>query len=103
MSSRHPRMSVQTLKVLAAILEAAPSEISGADVARTAGLRSGTLYPILMRFEALEWLASRWEAEDPHSLGRPRRRLYRLTGLGQARARAALQELQPLLRRLAWA
>ena len=83
---RDVRISLQTLKVLEAFLENPTEEISGADVHRRSGIASGTLYPILLRLESAGWFVSRWEAVDPVSAGRPRRRLYRLTGSGLRRA-----------------
>jgi PadR family transcriptional regulator, regulatory protein PadR len=83
---RDVRMSLQTLKVLEAFLDEPTDELSGADVLKRSGIASGTLYPILLRLEAAGWFVSRWEAVDPASLGRPRRRLYRLTPTGLARA-----------------
>ena len=77
--------------------------MSGADIGKAASLRSGTLYPILMRLEECGWLSSRWEEGDPKKLGRPRRRYYRVTGIGATRAHAALRELQPGNGRVAWA
>jgi PadR family transcriptional regulator, regulatory protein PadR len=79
-------MSLQTLKVLEAFLDEPTDELSGADVLKRSGIASGTLYPILLRLEAAGWFVSRWEAVDPASVGRPRRRLYRLTPTGLARA-----------------
>lgn len=79
-------MSFQTLKVLEAFLENPAEERSGADVHRRSGIASGTLYPILLRLESAGWFVSRWEAIDPVDAGRPRRRLYRLTRSGLARA-----------------
>ena len=80
--------SAQTLAVLAA-LDAGPAAWRhGYELASETGLRSGTLYPILV------WLADRkiveacWEEGEP--AGRPRRHLYRLTGDGLATAAAAL-------------
>lgn len=83
---RDVRMSLQTLRVLDAFLENPTDELSGADVQRRSRLASGTLYPILLRLESAGWFVSRWEAIDPVSAGRPRRRLYRLTPTGLARA-----------------
>jgi DNA-binding PadR family transcriptional regulator len=83
---RDVRISLQTLRVLEAFLENATEQLSGADVQKRSGLASGTLYPILLRLEAAGWFVSRWEAIDPASAGRPRRRLYRLTPGGLARA-----------------
>ncbi|MEX1008830.1 MAG: helix-turn-helix transcriptional regulator [Acidimicrobiia bacterium] len=45
----------------------------------------GTLYRALARMEHAGLLTSRWEdAEIAEAEGRPRRRLYRITGLGEA-------------------
>jgi DNA-binding PadR family transcriptional regulator len=84
--SRDVRMSLQTLKVLEAFLDDPTREQSGADVHKRSSLASGTLYPILLRLESAGWLNSRWEAVDPSAVGRPRKRLYRLTGSGLTRA-----------------
>ena len=83
---RDVRMSLQTLRVLDAFLENPADELAGADVQKRSGLASGTLYPILLRLESAGWFMSRWESIDPSSAGRPRRRLYRLTPSGLARA-----------------
>ena len=98
-----PRMTSQTLRVLSAIMGAGGRELSGVEISREARLASGTLYPMLMRLEQYGWLESRWETEDPQALGRPRRRYYRITGIGETRARAAARELEPVVGRLAWA
>jgi PadR family transcriptional regulator PadR len=56
-------------------------------------LRSGTIYPLLARLEKAGWLESKWEEIDPAEQGRPRRRLYRLTGEGEVVAARALAEI----------
>ena len=84
--SKDVRMSLQTLRVLEAFLENPTQELAGADVQKRGQLASGTLYPILLRLEAAGWFVSRWESVDPSQVGRPRRRLYRLTPSGLARA-----------------
>lgn len=83
---RDVRMSFQTMKVLESFLDNPSDTMSGADVQKRSGLASGTLYPILLRLEGAGWFASRWESVDPVTAGRPRRRLYRLTPGGLARA-----------------
>jgi DNA-binding PadR family transcriptional regulator len=80
------RMSLQTLRVLEPFLENPTDELSGVDVQERSSLASGTLYPILLRLESAGWFVSRWEAVDPAAVGRPRRRLYRLTPNGLTRA-----------------
>jgi PadR family transcriptional regulator PadR len=80
------RLSLQTLRVLEAFLENPAQELAGADLHRRGKLASGTLYPILLPLESAGWFVSRWEAAAAAHLARPRRRLYRLTSSGMARA-----------------
>ena len=79
-------MSLQTLRVLEAFLTDPTDQLSGADVHERCGIASGTLYPILLRLEAAGWFVSKWESVDPTVVGRPRRRLYRLTPTGLRQA-----------------
>jgi PadR family transcriptional regulator, regulatory protein PadR len=86
--SRRAAFSVQTLAVLAA-LAAEPSAMRhGYELARETGLKSGTLYPILIRLADRKLVEACWEEGEP--AGRPRRHLYRLTSDGLAAAMAAL-------------
>ena len=55
-------------------------ELEGRDGAQHL-LGFGTLYKALSRLERDGILESRWEDVDPVLVGRPRRRLYRATGL----------------------
>lgn len=93
MADRQPRLSHQTLKVLRLFCDAPREERAGSAIARSTGLGSGTLYPILDRLESAGWLTSSWEVGEPSALGRPRRRLYTITALGQQQAVSALNEL----------
>lgn len=87
---RRSGFSPQTLSVLAC-LEAAPATWRhGYQLAKETELRSGTLYPILIRLAERGLVEARWEEEQP--TGRPRRHLYRLSPDGLAAARAALAE-----------
>ena len=103
MPAGEPRITGPTLKVLGALLACGRVELSGAEISRATKLSSGTLYPILFRLERAGWLESRWEAEDPKALGRPRRRFYQVTALGARSARAAVKDLEPAFGRVAWA
>lgn len=85
-----PRMTAQTLAVLAVFLEDSTTEWHGFELAQRTKLKSGTLYPLLARLEKAGWLGSRMEEVDPRVVGRPRRRHYVLTGDG---LRAARREL----------
>jgi PadR family transcriptional regulator PadR len=99
-----PRLSFQTLQVLQAFLAGPEYALAGTDVLRQTGLASGTAYPILARLEQAGWLASEWEHSDPKQAGRPRRRYYRITGLGVRKAEDALRRIRPsAAQKLAWA
>jgi len=60
MDNREPRLTAQTLKVLGSLMVNPKQEMSGAEIAASTKLASGTLYPILMRLEEAKWLESRW-------------------------------------------
>jgi PadR family transcriptional regulator PadR len=86
--SRRAAFSAQTLAVLAALAARPASWRHGYDLAGETGLKSGTLYPILVRLADREMVEACWEEGEP--AGRPRRHLYRLTTDGLAAATAAL-------------
>lgn len=102
MGSDNPRMTTQTLKVLSALMSSDLEELAGADIARKTKLASGTLYPILFRLEEAGFLTSRWEADAPRDLKRPRRRLYKITGAGARNAKLSIREFKAALGSLAW-
>ena len=77
---RNRRPSRQTAEVLAALAADPSAWRHGYELGREVGLRSGSLYPILVRLSDRELLESRWEADPP--AGRPPRHLYRLTATG---------------------
>jgi DNA-binding PadR family transcriptional regulator len=87
-----PRMTTQMLAVLNVLVGDPAAEWYGLELTKLAGLKPGTIYPILDRLLKLGWLERRWEQIDPVAEGRPRRRLYRLTGVGASAARWALDE-----------
>lgn len=85
-----PRLSYQGLLVLRAFLDHQRKELCGADLLKITNLSSGTLYPILLRFEKYSLLESDWEDAAPKEVGRPRRRLYKITPHGAQSARQLL-------------
>jgi PadR family transcriptional regulator, regulatory protein PadR len=87
-----PRFSAQTLSVLVALCDEPSQWQHGYALAKQTGLKSGTLYPILIRLADRGLVEACWQ--DEPEPGRPRRHLYRLTAAGlasaaEARARAA--------------
>ena len=89
-SDSGPRMTMPTRVVLQTLLKKSGQEMYGLQISREAKLPSGTIHPILARLEGLGWVESFWEDIDPIKQGRPRRRYYRLSAKGAARASAAL-------------
>lgn len=90
---RPPNASRQTRLLLAALLERPRIWRHGYELAKQTGLKSGTLYPLLMRLSEQGLLAARWtESDQP---GKPPRHLYRPTAAGLALARDQRARLDP--------
>jgi len=83
-----PGFSAQILSVLAALCDQPLRWQHGYALARQTGLKSGTLYPILIRLADRDLAEASWE--DTPSPGRPRQHLYRPTAAGLASATGAL-------------
>jgi PadR family transcriptional regulator PadR len=75
------------MRVLQLLLEEPTAWHYGYEISQRTGLKSGTLYPILIRLADQGWLETRWA--EPERQGRPARHTYRLTQVG-SRAAAAL-------------
>lgn len=86
-------LSKQARAVLAALLDARDRWSHGYDLARLAGIKSGTLYPLLIRLEAQGYLLAEWQ--PPAEPGRPPRHAYRLTARGVELARNGLPHPSP--------
>jgi PadR family transcriptional regulator, regulatory protein PadR len=78
--TRQPNTSQQTLRVLRLLLEEPTAWHYGYEISQRTGLKSGTLYPILIRLADQGWLETRWA--EPQRQGRPARHTYRLTPVG---------------------
>jgi PadR family transcriptional regulator PadR len=78
--------SPQALLVLAALREQPSQWQHGYALAERTGLKSGTLYPVLIRLADRRLVEACWQQEP--APGRPRRHQYRLTAGGLARAAA---------------
>ncbi len=71
---------------VAVLLDVGSQWSHGYELVRLAGVKSGTLYPLLIRLEAQGCLEAEWQA--PTESGRPPRHAYRLTASGVQLARA---------------
>lgn len=88
------KMSLASLKVLYLFASEPREQRSGYEISAALSLASGTLYPILARFEANGLLQSEWEEIDPSQAGRPRRRYYQLTTQGAVFASEQMRDLE---------
>lgn len=73
------RYSPQSVAVLGCFAENVSRWKHGYDISRSTGLKSGTLYPILIRLAGLGLLETAWATAEA---GRPPRHLYKLTDQG---------------------
>ena len=101
------RRTHSLMAVLAALLEAPDDDNYGLELARVAGIRPGSVYPILVRLEGEGWITGHWEDIDESAEGRRKRKYFRLTGVGATQAagelamwRRELQRPPPLAPRL---
>jgi len=90
-----PRLSPQTLRVLETFVARPTAWRYGYDLSRETALKSGTLYPILMRLAKYGLLETKWVATED---GVPPRHTYRLTAKGAELARAQQPAARPSLR-----
>lgn len=82
--TRSRSLSPVARRVLAALARAGTAGRHGYDLCAETGVKSGTLYPLLIRLEGQGYLVAAWKASDVP--GRPPRHVYRLTGAGRALA-----------------
>src|SRR5579859_43008 len=86
---RNRRPSAPTLIVLDALTRRPRDWQYGYELSQSTELKSGTLYPLLMRLSDRGLLESHWQpAAQP---GRPPRHVYRLTAAGASFARESLR------------
>ena len=82
--ARRSNISPQTRTVLSALAAQPQAWRYGYDLSKETGLKSGTLYPLLIRLADQGLLETEWR--PPQQPGRPPRHAYRLTGDGLALA-----------------
>lgn len=84
--TRTRALSGHARALLAALLAAGPRWSYGYELTSLTGVRSGTLYPLLIRLEGQGYLEAEWQ--QPVAPGRPPRHAYRLTASGRRLAQA---------------
>ncbi|WP_349322771.1 PadR family transcriptional regulator [Asticcacaulis sp. MM231] len=89
--TRAPNISHQTRAVLSVLISQPQAWRYGYDLLKETELKSGTLYPLLIRLHDQGLLEAEWRpAAQP---GRPPRHAYRLTSAGLALALLQRSEL----------
>ena len=86
------RMTIPMLAVLAVLVDG--DGWFGLRIAEATAMRTGTVYPILARLEAADWVTSTWEDKDDPGENRDpgaKRKYYQLTPQGRESALAALR------------
>jgi PadR family transcriptional regulator PadR len=86
---RNRRSSAHTLALFAALTKRPQTWQYGYQLSQLTALKSGTLYPILMRLCDRGLLESKWQPSPQR--GRPPRHMYRLTAPGGAFARSEIR------------
>ncbi len=77
---RKPNRSRQTRAVLTELSASPQAWRHGYDICQATRLRSGTVYPLLIRLHDQGLLEAEWQ--PPEGPGRPPRHVYRLTAAG---------------------
>lgn len=80
--ARQRKLSPQAEALLVMLLDASSKWLHGYELSQRTGLKSGSLYPILIRLSEIGLLDSKWE--ESNIAGRPPRHIYRITRKGVA-------------------
>lgn len=91
--ARPPNASRQTRALLGTLLHEPRRWHHGYELCKETGLRSGTLYPLLIRLSDQGLLDSEWR--EPSRPGLPPRHVYRLNARGLALARQLTRDEEP--------
>ena len=89
------KMTAPLERVLRAFLVDPADPRYGYDLMKAAGLKSGTLYPLLSRLEDEKLVTSAWET--PQQDGQRPRKYYRLTDFGRRVIAAETDRLQSMV------
>jgi PadR family transcriptional regulator, regulatory protein PadR len=84
---RNRQLSSQAQDLLSTLAAAPDDWCHGYELMKATGIKSGTLYPVLMRLSERGFLESKWN--PPEVEGKPPRHAYRLTDAGLKAAREA--------------
>lgn len=89
------RYTENVVAIFNTMLEQPRKRWYGLELAKQAEIGSATIYAALTRLERAGLLEVTWENANPSEVGRPRRRLYKLTGEGARIGQKVLAEYKP--------
>jgi PadR family transcriptional regulator, regulatory protein PadR len=92
--SRNRALSPAARKIFAFLAGNGQAWSHGYELCRQAKVKSGTLYPLLIRLEAQGYLEAEWQ--PPTEPGRPPRHAYRLTEAGHRLASEVAAQPLPI-------
>jgi PadR family transcriptional regulator, regulatory protein PadR len=90
---RKPNESPHARAILAELTSDPQGWRYGYELLKRTGIKSGTLYPLLMRLHDQGFLEAEWRPAEV--AGRPQRHAYRLTAKGLALARMQAADRRP--------
>ena len=94
MSEQPTRITEPLLDVLEVFLGAEGRELHGYSIIKESRRGGPTVYKILERMASMGWVTARWDDRSTEP-NKPRRRYYRLTGVGSERAWVIVAERRP--------
>lgn len=94
--TRSRKHSPQTLLLLGALAQRPANWLYGLELAKLTGLKSGSLYPILIRLADRGLLDSQWL--EPTEPGRPPRHAYRISPAGLRALAESSSERAPVMK-----
>jgi PadR family transcriptional regulator, regulatory protein PadR len=80
------------LKVFSVFVNNPRTDLYGLEISERTGIAYGALLPLLIRLEEGGWLVGEWENIDPAVAGRPKRKYFRMSEEGMARAKRLVAE-----------
>ena len=93
--SKKPNKSAETVLLLSHLVQSPTKWRYGYELCKDTELKSGTLYPILIRLAELGLLEKKWV--EPSAPGRPLRHMCRLTAVGKKEARLMISQAEASL------
>ena len=87
--------SITLFRIFSVFLQNPDKQHTGTEVRALAKAGAGTVFPLLQDMCDKDWVTDEWEIQDPKILGRPRKRFFKLTSLGERSMKMFIQDTIP--------